>query len=64
MNEYEITIQGQVSSFLGEVRNVEISRATQQLLNGKFQDFLADFALAHSKSIKLHNFWMIMLKMI
>ena len=34
---------------LGEVRNVEISRATKQLLNGKFHDFLAVFALALSK---------------
>ena len=32
-----------------EVRNVEISRATQLLLNGKFHDFLAIFALAHAK---------------
>ena len=34
---------------LGEVRNVEISRATQQLLNGKSHGFLAVFALAHTK---------------
>ena len=33
----------------GEVRNVEISRTTQQLLHGKSHDFLAVFALAHSK---------------
>ena len=38
-----------LASILGEVRNVEISRATQQLLNGKSYDFLAVFALAHSK---------------
>ena len=37
------------TSILGEVRNVEISRATQQLLDGKYHDFLAFFALAHSK---------------
>ena len=36
-------------SILGEVRNVAISRPTQQLLWYKFHDFLAVFALAHSK---------------
>ena len=36
-------------SILGEVRNVAISRPTQQLLWYKFHDFLAIFALAHSK---------------
>ena len=36
-------------SILGEVRNVEISRVTQQLLCSKSHDFLAIFALAHSK---------------
>ena len=36
-------------SILGEVRNVEISRVTQQLLCSKSHDFLAVFALAHSK---------------
>jgi hypothetical protein len=36
-------------SILGEVRNVAISRATQQLLCSKFHDFLAVFSLAHSK---------------
>ena len=36
-------------SILGEGRNVEISRVTQQLLSSKSQDFLAVFALAHSK---------------
>ena len=41
---------------LGEVRNVEISRATKQLLNGKFHDFLAVFALALSKIIQLAYF--------
>ena len=34
---------------LGEVRNVEIPEATQQLLDGKSHDFLAVFALAHSE---------------
>ena len=34
---------------LGEMRNVWISRATQQLLCSKSHDFLAVFALAHSK---------------
>ena len=37
------------TSILGEVRNVEISGATQQLLCSKSHDFLAIFALAHSK---------------
>ena len=36
-------------SIQGEVRNVEISRVTQQLLCSKSHDFLAIFALAHSK---------------
>ena len=36
-------------SILAEVRNVEISRVTQQLLYSKSHDFLAIFALAHSK---------------
>ena len=36
------------TSILGEVRNVAISRPTQQLLWYKFHDFLAIFALAHS----------------
>jgi hypothetical protein len=34
---------------IGEVHNVEIPGPTQQLLNGKSHDFLAMFALAHSK---------------
>ena len=38
------------TSIQGEVRNVEISRGTQQLLNGKSHDFLAFFPLEHSKS--------------
>ena len=37
------------TSILGEVRNVEISGATQQLLCSKSHDFQAVFALAHSK---------------
>ena len=41
-----ITIRG--TPILGEVRNVEISRITQQLLCSKSHDFLGIFALAHS----------------
>ena len=37
------------TSIQGEVRNVEIPGATQQLLCSKSHDFLAVFALAHSK---------------
>ena len=38
------------TSILGEVRNVEIPGPTQQLLLcSKYHDFLAIFALAHSK---------------
>ena len=37
------------TSILGEVRNVEISGVTQQLLCSISHDFLAVFALAHSK---------------
>ena len=37
------------TSILGEVHNVEISRVTQKLLCSKNHDFLAVFALAHSK---------------
>ena len=40
------------TSILGEVRNVEISRATQQLLNGKSHDFLAVFASLLKKYFK------------
>ena len=36
-------------SILGEVRNMEISRVTQQLQCSKSHDFLDIFALAHSK---------------
>ena len=39
----------EVTSILGEVRIVEISGVTQQLICGKSHDFLAGFALAHSK---------------
>ena len=38
-----------VTSILGMVRNVEIAGATQQLVSGNSHDFLAIFALAHSK---------------
>ena len=37
------------TSILGDVRNVEISGVTQQLLCSKSHDFMAVFALAHSK---------------
>ena len=37
------------TSILGEVRHVEIWGVTQQLLCSKSHDFLAIFALAHSK---------------
>ena len=37
------------TSILGEVRNVEIPGPTQQLLCSKYHEFLAIFALAHSK---------------
>ena len=40
---------GRGTSILGEVRNEEISGATQQLLCSKSHDFLTVFALAHSK---------------
>ena len=38
---------------VGEVRNVEIPGPTQQLLCTKYHDFLAIFALAHSKINKI-----------
>ena len=37
------------TSILGEVRNVEIPGPTQKLLCSKYHDFIAIFALAHSK---------------
>ena len=46
------------TSILGEVRNVEISRATQQLLCSKSHDFLAVFALAHSKINQISYFFL------
>ena len=45
-----------VTSILVEVRNVEISRATQQLLNGKSHDFLVVFALVYSKINEIAKF--------
>ena len=45
------------TSILGEVRNVEISRVTQQLLCSKSHDFLAVFALAHSKINQIAYFF-------
>jgi hypothetical protein len=44
------------TSILGEVRNVEISRVTQQLLCSKSHDFPAVFALAHSKINQIAKF--------
>ena len=38
-----------IKTLSGEVHNVEISRVTQQLPCSKSHDFLAHFALAHSK---------------
>ena len=45
------------TSILGEVRNEEISRVTQQLLCSKSHDFLAVFALAHSKINQMAYFF-------
>ena len=45
------------TSILGEVRNVEISRVTQQLLCSKSYDFPAVFALAHSKINQIAYFF-------
>ena len=42
-------ISSRGTSILGEVRNVEISRVTQQLICSKSHDFLAVFAQPHSK---------------
>ena len=44
------------TSILGEVRNVEISRVSQQFLCSKSHDFLAVFALAHSKINQIAKF--------
>ena len=51
---YAVSTRG--TSILGEMRNVEISRVTQQLLCSKSHDFLFFFAL--NSTIKLHNFLM------
>ena len=45
----ELQIFSRGTSILGEVRNDEIPGPTQQLLCSKSYDFLAIFALAHSK---------------
>ena len=42
-------LQTFLDNTIPEVRNVKISRVTQQLLCSKSHDFLAVFALAHSK---------------
>ena len=44
------------TSILAEVSNEEISRVTQQLLFSKSHDFLAIFALAHSKINQIAQF--------
>ena len=44
------------TSIQGEVHNVEISGVTQQLLCSKSHDFLAVFALAHSKINQIAKF--------
>ena len=46
---HSVTFRILAPAILGEVRNVEISRATQQLLWSKSHDFLTIFALARSK---------------
>ena len=43
-------------SILGEVRNVEVSRVTQQLLCSKSYDFLAIFTVAHSNINQIAQF--------
>ena len=45
------------SSILAELSNEEISRVTQQLLCGKSHDFLAVFALAHSRINQIAYFF-------
>ena len=49
LTKYGMYVTTRGISILGEVRNVANSRPTQQLLLYKFHDFLAVFALAHSK---------------
>ena len=49
MHVLQMLICSRGTSILGEVRNVEIPGPTQQLLCSKYHDFLAIFALAHSK---------------
>ena len=51
------SIMGRGTSILGEVRNVEIAGPTQQLLCSKYHDFLAIFALAHSKINQIAYFF-------
>jgi hypothetical protein len=46
---YVLVYRISLNNVLGEVRNVEIHGPAQQLLNGKSHNFLAIFALAHSK---------------
>ena len=46
-------------SILGEVRNARKERVTQQILCSKSQDFLAIFALAHSKINQIEIFFLL-----
>ena len=48
-DEMSTLVKGRGTSILEEVRNIEIPGPTQQLLFSKYHDFLAIFALAHSK---------------
>ena len=50
-------ISSRGTSILGEVRNVEIPRTTKKLLNCKSHDFLAVFALAHSKTNQIAKYF-------
>ena len=46
---YGLIVETRGTSIQGEEHNVEISRVTQLLLCSKSHNFLAVFALAHSK---------------
>ena len=54
--KFHIPDQTRGIPILGEVRNVAVSRPTQQLLWYKFHDFLDVFALAHSKINQIAQF--------
>ena len=51
--DFSRSVNPRGTSIQGEVRNVEKKRVTQQLLCSKSHDFLAVFALAHSKINKI-----------